>query len=491
MHTRRDQVQAHLFTLSRVTAGLIRAEPDAAETPMQRFTLGAVAGTAVGALALGGLMAFGFISPGITNNFKKQGTIVLEKETGTRYVFLDGALHPVLNHTSAILISGKAPNQSRGGVLRGNQGITSVSSKSLKDVPKGPPVGIVGAPDFLPEAKRLDRGSWSVCSASVRQPDGTDKKTVTAYLGGAGEGVTELNDKQTRLVKGDDGTSYLSWLDRKLKVSSQAALIGLGYGDATAFGVKDSWLNSLPSGSDLKGLDVPGRGTAGPPIGGRATVVGQVYRDPGGETFLLMADGLSPLTQTEAALVLADPESQKAYPGGQVVPLELATSAVAAAPRSARDPKLTGFPQVLPEAIANGATGVRVPCYRILPGAGDNGTAALRAAFRETPPDSVTKGLPGVARPVPPGGLVADRVVVPPGSGMLVREEAPVGEAAPKLYLITDVGQKFQLSTPELARKLGYDETKAVPMPAGVLALVPNGPVLDEAAARTPLAANP
>lgn len=490
MHTRRDQVQAHLFTLSRVTGGLIRAEPDAAEIPMRRFTLGAVAGTAIGLVSLGGLVAFGFISPGINNSFKKQGTIVVEKETGTRYIFLDGALHPVLNHTSALLVSGKPATRKKGGLFGGASGIQTISVKSLKGVPKGPPIGIVGAPDNLPDAKALDRGSWTVCSAATPSPDGTVQKSVTAYLGGAGKGVTELDDQQSLIVTSDDRTFHLAWTDRRLKIPSAPALTALGYAGATSFDVKASWLNSLPAGADLKGPDVPGRGAAGPPVGGAATRVGQVFRDPSGSSFLLLKDGLSPLSETEAALVLADPQTALAYPRAQVLPTEVGTSAVAGAPRSARESTGAQHPDKPPTAVATGGAATRVPCFRVTPGTAGEG-AKLRIAFRDSAPAKAAA--PAVAPPspaVPGNSQVADRVVVAPGSGMLVRQEAPAGEAEPRIHLITDLGVKYAL-TADVAKKLGYDAAGAVAMPSTVLDLIPTGPALDPEAARQPLAANP
>ncbi|MFC8277576.1 type VII secretion protein EccB [Streptomyces sp. NPDC057271] len=490
MHTRRDQVQAHLFTLSRVTGGLIRAEPDAAETPMRRFTIGAVAGTAIGLVSLGGMVAFGLISPGVTNSFKKQGTIVVEKETGTRYIFLDGALHPVLNQASVLLVSGKPVTQRKGGLFGRAAGIQTISSKSLKGVPKGSPIGIVGAPDNLPDAKALDRGSWTVCSATTRSQDGTEQKSVTAYLGGAGKGVTELDDQQSLLVTSDDGTSHLAWLDRRLKIPSSPVLTALGYAGAASFEVKASWLNSLPAGADLKGPDVPGRGTAGPPVGGAATRVGQVFRDPSGSFFLLLKDGLSPLSKTEAALVLADPQTALAYPNAQVLPTEVGTSAVAGAARSAREPTGTQHPAQPPTAVTNEGGATRVPCFRVTPGtAGES--AKLRIAFRDSAPAKAAAQTAGLPRPAVPGSSqVADRVVVAPGGGVLVRQEAPAGEAEPRIYLITDLGVKYAL-TADVAGKLGYDAAGAVTIPSTVLDLVPTGPALDPEAARQPLAVNP
>lgn len=38
MQSRRDQVQAHLFVMSRLASGMLRAEPDAPDTPTGRTT---------------------------------------------------------------------------------------------------------------------------------------------------------------------------------------------------------------------------------------------------------------------------------------------------------------------------------------------------------------------------------------------------------------------------------------------------------------------
>lgn len=40
MQNRKDQVQAHQFVVARLTAGLLRADPDAPETPLRRTNRG-------------------------------------------------------------------------------------------------------------------------------------------------------------------------------------------------------------------------------------------------------------------------------------------------------------------------------------------------------------------------------------------------------------------------------------------------------------------
>jgi len=76
----------------------------------------------------------------------------------------------------------------------------------------------------------------------------------------------------------------------------------------------------------------------------------------------------------------------------------------------------------------------------------------------------------------PPG---ANAVHVDAGLGGLVapgRGGAALGSA---LYLVTDTGQKFPVTSAEVAEKLGYPGDSSVPVDPGLLDLLPTGPVLD------------
>ncbi len=81
---------------------------------------------------------FGFVVPGGNTKWEKSGTLVLVEDTGARYLSVEGVLHPVHNLTSARLLAG------------GSLTVSSVKSKSLREAPRGPAVGVVGAPDSLP-----------------------------------------------------------------------------------------------------------------------------------------------------------------------------------------------------------------------------------------------------------------------------------------------------------------------------------------------------
>src|SRR5829696_2366593 len=110
MQNRRDQVQAHAFVVGRLVSALLRAEPDLLFSPTRRFVVGSVVGCLLSGLALAGCAIFGFFSPGGAKSWQQKGVLVVEKETGSRFVLVRGELRPVLNYTSARLILGGSPS---------------------------------------------------------------------------------------------------------------------------------------------------------------------------------------------------------------------------------------------------------------------------------------------------------------------------------------------------------------------------------------------
>ncbi len=83
---------------------------------------------------------------------------------------------------------------------------------------------------------------------------------------------------------------------------------------------------------------------------------------------------------------------------------------------------------------------------------------------------------------------MADRVIVASGKGALVRvEPAPGVRADTTTYLVTDLGYKYPLRTDGQVNAmvaLGYSGVDPLPVPSTLLALLPNGPVLDPTAAQ-------
>jgi type VII secretion protein EccB len=178
MQNKRDQLQAYRYMVDRLVSALVRAESESRETPMRRSNTGTVIGALIAVVAARGFGAYGLISRGGNTSWREPGSVIVERETGSRYLYLDGKLRPVLKYTSALLAAGGEQAQVR-----------LVSRKSLSGVPHGTAIGIRGAPDALPALSALTAGPWSICNSSVQRSNGTDRPLVVLDLDPASSGT--------------------------------------------------------------------------------------------------------------------------------------------------------------------------------------------------------------------------------------------------------------------------------------------------------------
>lgn len=462
MQTKRDQLQAHNFVVGRLRSALLRGDADAPETPTRRFSAATFAGILVGALLVAGCGVYGMVAPGGNRTWRQPGTIIVERETGTRYLFIDDTLRPVLNIPSARLLAGSGAK------------VRSVSTKSLRGVPHGLPIGIPGAPDSLPDPARLVTDSWLVCVTEVVTGPNSTRPGVSVSVGQRPSGVRPFGDGAIPLVT-PDGSLHLAWRDRRLRIEDSSALVAFGYRSVRSVPVPSQWLNAVPQGPDLTAPTVDGPGQAGPTVGGRSTRVGQVLaaqtttgtRD----YYLVLRDGLAAVSPAAAGLLLADPDSRAAYDPEPVRALDVAFDAVVAAVQSSTTPDWTGLPTTPPNAVEPVDEG-EAPCAELTFG-GDG-----------EPVTTLVLARPAVASGAAQGGdTTADQVTVPAGRGMLARSQPSPGSTAGALYLVTDLGIKYPLPSAEVAATLGYGNTQPVAVPTMMLAFLPTGPALDPGAA--------
>ncbi|WP_406348063.1 type VII secretion protein EccB [Streptomyces sp. NBC_00144] len=462
MQSRRDQVQAHLFVMGRLSSGMQRAEPDAPDTPTARTWRGIIWGLLAACLAALVTTLYGLISPGGATSWRTDGALVVVKDSGARYVYVGGTLHPVLNEASARLLAGDKLS------------VQQVAAASLGDTPRGTPLGIVGAPDGLPKGS-LDRGTWSVCAG--RKDTGTGgTSTVTSAVIGAEPGGNGLGAKDGVLVSSPHGGVQLLWQGRRFAVDTKhGAAAALGWAGTTApYPVGDAFLASLVAGPDLAAPEVPGRGGAGPRLAGAASRTGQLFTGDGGQHYLLRKDGLVPLTDTLHRLLLGDPRTQAQAYGGAAVreravgPADLAAHQV---PASAGAALAADLPATAPHPVS--ATAGQDVCARVAPsGSGHTTTVALVDATQ------VPGGAPDAEPGVRAGCLAADRVWVRPGSGALVTAHSTAGTGSTR-YLVTDAGAAYPVPGDDALKQLGYPVSESVQLPAPLLDLLPTGPSLD------------
>jgi type VII secretion protein EccB len=468
MQSRKDQVQAYFFVVSRLAAAVTHGKPDVLQTPNKRLNTGTVLGFMLALIMMAIFGIIGLFVPGGDTSWRQAGAIVMDKTSGARYVYLDGQLRPVLNYSSARLAAGKS----------GSGAIVSVSQSSLAGTPVGQPIGIRGAPDALPEAGRLDTGPWTVCVQPAGAGTSAAGPAVTLLLAQPAGAV--LTDQQALLVSAPDGLDYLLWQGKRHRIAGRSELATLGYGDKPPVPVTAGWLNPIPQGADISVPVTPGLGQPGPQIGGRQSVVGQVYevRNPAlgsDQLYLIRSDGVAPLSRTSAALLLAAPSTQQAYPNQPVEPIQVGPAALAGVATST-GPDLVGtLPPVPPELVTPPPGSV--PCMLFGPSA----TGELGAAAELLPLGLVNAGAVPVAQHV--AGTTADQVAIPVGSGVLARDLPAPGAAPSAAYLITEVGIKYPLANTDVMAALGYSESSVVRVPAEMLALLPTGPLLSATAA--------
>ena len=458
MRTRREQMQAYRFVIRRIVAAVLSGEPETLDRPMRRLGISLFVSTMVGVIGFAAFGIYGLIAdPG---GELEENALVIERGTGSIYVYLDGRLHPVLNIASARLILG-APTESR-----------TVSPSSLVDTPRGPTLGIPDAPEALPEPGDLLGLPWRVCSAP---PTGAQTDPTTTVLIDRGlSGLSPLSGDLALYVAAGDA-EYLLWNDMRLRIPDRSVAVALAL-PPRPVPVEEALLNTVTAGPDLAPPRVPGAGEdSGRELGGQPALIGQVF-EAGGEHYQLTRDGLARIGDVTWTLLAADGVTATAIPAseaGQLVteePLE---------------PE--GFPQVVPSPHPAASANPTI-CTAYV-GEATERALGTRIEVSESTPEELSAGADALE--VAQGGAdpvrVADRVVIAGGRGALVRgvPHAAAETAGETLYLLTDQGIRYPMGV-EAANALGYGEVDPVAVPTELLAMVPTGPALDPQAARTP-----
>ncbi|MFI5735660.1 type VII secretion protein EccB [Kribbella sp. NPDC051587] len=441
MQTKKDRVHAYQTLVGRMGAALLLGDTNYGEVPARRALFGLIFGV-VFALFIGvAVWVYGLINPGGNVAWKQPGVVIVEKESGARFVYRDGVLVPVRNQASAMLLQGAGAK------------VKSVSRSSLKDVERARGIGIENAPDPLPAANALVTTPWLLClpaTGGVVVP-GSGLMSMNANPDASS---TRLSESEYFWVASPRGEQYVVLQGVKLHLDGPAVAVALGLGTAKPPTAPDAWLAALPDGPSVAPAVIPGNGTAS--VGGTSYPIGTVFQQ-GSNFVVLRRDGLAAVSRTEASLL------QVAHGRGAVA---IDAAALAAAPRSADDSLTKRLPDLL--SMRSTPTGQRAFCLRQEP----QGAAVISQAVT-TERRFAWFGMSAEIGPyLKQGtGLLAASVPAPTAKG-----------AKPDRYLITDQGLKFRLYDDAAISALGYGGVVPQPVAASVLAAMPEGPVLSRAA---------
>ncbi|WP_371790736.1 type VII secretion protein EccB [Streptomyces sp. NBC_01471] len=437
MQTRRDHLHAYQFATGRLASALVSGDAGNGEAPMRSAGLGAMFGVILAVLLVLGSAVFGLLMPAEDTSWEHDGALVVQKETGTRYLYVKGQLHPTLNYSSALLAAGSGAK------------VTEVSRTSLSKVRRGSTIGIAGAPDDIAEPGSLLTGAWADCLRPGTRPvERVDFSPNSARA---------VSDDTRVLVSGPNDSRYVIWNDTKYLIKDRTSLLALGLDAERPIPSTQAWLDALPSGASAGPATIPGAGEGGRTVAGTQQPVGSLFRTVVGSTnhyYVLRADGLAPVNQTESALLAAKP-------GGRE-PVQVSPTDIAAVPSSADTTLLHRIPDLI---AAKDTTSDK------------SGALCLKRSTSDH------KAHPTVVRESGRVMTARTAAVIPTEHAVLAAPPKQRGATGdPDKYLITDQGVKYQLPG-DAAQALGFGSVTPRTLPTTTLDQIANGPRLSRSRA--------
>ncbi|MEO9322010.1 type VII secretion protein EccB [Nocardioides sp. C4-1] len=480
MATKKDLVEAYSFSRRRLVTAFVSGAPGGREVEPARPGRSIVGGVALAVLMVAIGAVIGFLRNPSAPDWDTAG-LITEKESGAAYLNMPPPpgsdddrfqLRPLQNITSALLIfDGEADAQ-------------RVPHDRISERPRGPGIGILGAPATPPEASRLVQTGWTACTtdASVSQGD----PAGTSLTISAETDVVPVPDRRF-VVRAPDGGTWLiaeaatrdfalgqrAYRYRVPQSGATNAILSALGGTSTPVPVSDEWLALFPQGAALalNELDI---GTVGASWAGAGynpkaagAKVGGLLRVGPEENYLLTETGKGAIRLDAFSLQLYQRLVGKEYPD----PIDIE--------RGPGDyDEIDNLPQQLswPSSDEVGPRPQGRLCAVLDPQPGQPGV------------NLGTRAAPSSEDPAPSGET---SVVVDSGAGAFVYSgDWEPGPVTP--VLVDDQGTRFPVAEQaDEARLLGYGDVERVVVPDSWLDLLTGGVELSRAAALCPPSSQP
>ncbi|MFG1794383.1 type VII secretion protein EccB [Nocardia sp. NPDC049149] len=478
--TTKAQVNGYRFLLRRLDHALVRRDVRMLHDPMRSQTRSLFVGLVLGILVVAGCAILAFLRPqGSVGDSK----IVMGKETGALFVVVadeqgNTTLHPTLNLASARLISGSAESPN------------SVKESKLSSLPRGPMLGIPGAPAALPGSGQGSRSDWSLCEtvqlSSTGSAAASSGVTTTVFAGQPqlNERIRRTSGDEALLVRRQDKT-YLIYDGKRAELdpanSVMARAMNLGVAKPRPIG--PSLLNAATAVPPLAAPDIPQAGQPGPgrlsdvPVGG-VIAVGGVGREDRAELYVVLADGVQRVSDF-AAQVLRTANSQGMRDIKPVAPDVLTNMPVL------HSLPLDHFPAGTPKILSPEDAPVGCISWSktqqsggVADGPTDRAAVSLLAGARLPLADSAT---PVTLSSSDGTGERVDDAYIPPSSGEFVRITGtePGSPRRGSLFYVADNGIRYGIPDIATAQILGLGDAPRLAPWAVVGQLVP-GPTLSK-----------
>lgn len=460
------QAQAYRFGIRRLESAV--ADGDAllrADRVRRRLNISIIISFIIAVLVLGAFTVYGFVNPA-----PKIGAaaVVIDTDTGGVYVSRGGRLYPAMNLSSALLAAGRGQN-GNGAVSR-----SSVNSAAIATEPRGPLLGIPGAPNVLPDAAHLAQPRWTVCDTTTSDralpPNSPPRLQTTALLGTpAPPPGSNLGVAYAMFVSADKGkTTYLVWNGTRSLISLSDSSVRQAFrlsANVSARPISTALLDLIPEAPRFAVPVINGVGTQPAWAQALGVHIGDVFalrRADGGRTLeVALQSGVQPIQPLLGDLIRAQYDQTKGIP---LVP----PKALSNAPKvnqlnteryPPRAPRIVNYP-VEPVSCV----------YRVA----NNPTVAV-FALTAVP-------VPAGGKPVTvtrPGPNTVDAVYMRPGSGEVVATATPGQNSGDRaLYVVTDDGVAYPVASATALGYLGLNVKRRLSAPE-LINLLPKGPTLD------------
>lgn len=438
MSTKRDLVEAHGFNRRRLVTAFVSGAPGGREVEPVRHGRTVIGGIVLALLVVAGAAVSGFLQKPPPDDWDQQ-SIVIGKESGSRFYAYEGQLFPVINTTSAKLLLGEDATP------------LTIGDDVIAEKDTGPAIGIAGAPEVLPAASRLAEDGWLSCTnaqggirTSIGYPGASRAADGEALLVSA-EGSQWLLVGALRYAVADDEQGRL-------------LLRRLGLADVEPVPVTGLWLSLFFEGSPLEVPDLAAtERQVDTGVAALRRVGTPVQLDSG--TYVLDADGrLLPTSAFSHAVLQTEiPVVTIEGAGADQVPIE-------------PSPQRPAYPSDWPEDAVTPYTQPQAPCVRM-----DVGQRTLPRLTLATASESDLLA----------EGDTIDRDVLP-GRGAVVRAVSGGVLDAGNVYLVDGAGTAFPVGADadgSTLPQLGYASYDPRPVPQAWLGVLGSGPALSTTAA--------
>ncbi|BBY20605.1 type VII secretion protein EccB [Mycobacterium stomatepiae] len=465
----RTQVTGYQFLARRTSMALTRWRVRMEVEPGRRQTLAIVASVSAAVVICLGALLYSFISPA---GQVGDSPIIADRDSGALYVRVGDKLYPALNLASARLITGRPDNPHL------------VRSTQIANIPRGPMVGIPGAPStFGP--KTPSSSSWLICdtvagSTGVSAPSGV---TVTVI-----DGTPDLSSRR-HVLNGSDAVvlSYSgdTWVIRegrrsRIDAANRSVLLPLGLTPeqiSMAKPMSRALFDALPVGPELTVPEVQNAGSAAT-FPGAPGPVGTILVTPqisGPQQYsLVLPEGVQTLPPLVAQIM------QNAGGANNSKPVTVEPAALAKMP-VVNKLDLSSYPDNplnVTDLRENPAT-----CWWWEKTGGEN-RARIQVVSGPTIPvsQSESKKIVSLVKS-DVTGRTADQVYFGPNftNFVAVTGNDPGAKTTESLWWVTDAGARFGVDdTREVREALGLQTNPSL-APWVALRLLPQGPTLSRA----------